>query len=91
MQDQHPYWFASRSVDKEAASRRVRLLAVAGLVFAFCAGLQGCASDQSWPTLSKITDLGNIMSPEERQKAVQELQKDGQKPSDTGQPTKDPQ
>jgi len=47
----------------------------AAVLFAACAGLQACSSDPSWPTLSKVTDLTNIMSAEERQKAVQDLQK----------------
>ncbi len=49
--------------------------AAAGVAFAFCAGLQACSSDPSWPTLSKVTDLTNTMTAEERQKAVQDLQK----------------
>jgi hypothetical protein len=52
-----------------------RTLRRAGILFALLAGLQACASDPSWPTLGKISDLTNIMSAEERQKAVQDLQK----------------
>jgi hypothetical protein len=47
----------------------------AGILFALLAGLNGCASDPSWPTLGKISDLNNILTTEERQKAVQDLQK----------------
>jgi hypothetical protein len=46
-----------------------------GILFALCAGLQACSSDPSWPTLGKVSDLNNILTTEERQKAVQDLQK----------------
>jgi hypothetical protein len=52
-----------------------RTLRRAGILFALLAGLEGCASDPSWPTLGKISDLNNILTTEERQKAVQDLQK----------------
>ncbi|MGO9546550.1 MAG: hypothetical protein ACLPPF_17360 [Rhodomicrobium sp.] len=54
---------------------RFRQMAAAGAVLALCAGLQACASDPSWPSISKVTDVGNVMTAEERQKAVQDLQK----------------
>jgi hypothetical protein len=47
----------------------------AGILFALCAGLQACSSDPSWPTLGKISDLSNVLTAEQRQKAVQDLQK----------------
>ncbi len=46
------------------------------LALALCAGLPACSVDPAWPSLGKISDLSNILSPEERQKAVQDLQKD---------------
>jgi hypothetical protein len=90
MQNQHG--FASRFGDGKAASRRLRQLLAGGVALAICAGIQGCASDQSWPSLAKITDISNVMTPEQRQKALQELQKDGQStPADAGQAAKQPQ
>ncbi|MGO8955131.1 MAG: hypothetical protein ACLQF2_17645 [Rhodomicrobium sp.] len=58
--------------------RRVVQIAAAGVAFALCAGLQACTSDPTWPSLAKVTDLTNILTPEERQKAVQDLQKSDQ-------------
>ena len=59
--------------------RTSRLAAGAGLFFA-CAALSGCADDpnSTYPSLSKITGLGDILTPEERQKAVQDLEKQQQ-------------
>ena len=37
--------------------------------------LTACAEDPKYPSLSKISDLGTILTPEERQKAVEDLQK----------------
>jgi hypothetical protein len=67
--------FAPRPVYKGEAARRVRLLAGVGLVLALCAGLQACASDPSYPSLAKITGLDSAMGPDERQKAIQDIQK----------------
>jgi hypothetical protein len=47
----------------------------AAILFALCAGLQACSTGPDWPTLGKISDLTNIMTAEQRQKAVQDLQK----------------
>ncbi len=79
---------ALRSAFNRRVGRGVRLIAAAGLAFALCGGLQGCASDPAWPSLAKITDLGNIMTPEERQKAVQDLQNGGNRNSSPGSPAK---
>jgi uncharacterized membrane protein YgcG len=49
---------------------------------AICAGLTACAEDPKYPSLSKISDLGTILTPEERQKAVQDLQKQDQAHTD---------
>ena len=45
------------------------------MAVSLCAGLTGCADDPKYPSLAKISDLGSILTPEERQKAVQDLQK----------------
>ena len=50
-------------------------------VAVICAGLSACAEDPKYPSLSKISDLGAILTPEERQKAVQDLQKQDQEHS----------
>ncbi len=51
----------------------------AGIVVAsLCTGLTGCAEDPKYPSLAKISDLGSILTPEERQKAMQDLQKQDQ-------------
>jgi hypothetical protein len=50
-------------------------VAGAGIWFALCAGLQACTSSPDWPTLGKISDLTNVMTAEQRQKAVEDLQK----------------
>ena len=47
-------------------------------VVAMCVGLTACAEDPKYPSLAKISDLGSILTPEERQKAVQDLQKQDQ-------------
>ncbi|HWJ17399.1 MAG TPA: hypothetical protein VNR65_01605 [Geobacterales bacterium] len=51
-------------------------------VAAMCAGLTACAEDPKYPSLSKIDDLGTILTPEERQKAVQDLQRQEQSHTD---------
>ncbi|MGO9486665.1 MAG: hypothetical protein ACLPX9_19165 [Rhodomicrobium sp.] len=50
-------------------------MAAAALALSLSAGLGACASDPEWPTIGKITDLENVMTPEQRQKALEELQK----------------
>jgi hypothetical protein len=47
----------------------------AALALALCTGLGACSSDPSWPTIGKMSDLGNVMTPEQREKALQDLQK----------------
>lgn len=58
--------------------RRVAGFAAAALALALCAGVGGCSSDPAWPVLGKVSDLTGTMTPEERQKAVEELQKNNQ-------------
>ncbi len=40
--------------------------------------LGGCASDPKYPSLGTITDLGTVLTPEQRQKTVDQLNKDDQ-------------
>lgn len=68
---------------------RIADVVARGLAITLCAGLAACAEDRNFPSLSKISDLGSILTPQERQKAVEELQKQDQahsnsplKPSD---------
>jgi hypothetical protein len=51
--------------------RRARVV----ILFALAAGLQACSNATEWPALGKISDLDNILTTEQRQKAVQDLQK----------------
>jgi hypothetical protein len=39
------------------------------------AGLRACSSDPSWPSAGQISDLTHILTPEERHKAVEQLEK----------------
>ena len=66
--------FAFSNRSKAAFRQTARITAGAGALF-LCAGLTACAEDHNYPSLAKITGLENILSPEERQKAVQDLQK----------------
>ena len=58
--------------------RKVASLGASLMAVAICAGLSACAEDPKYPTLAKVTDLGTILTPEERQKAVEDLQKQDQ-------------
>jgi hypothetical protein len=68
-------WYALQYSGVGRIARNLLRGGGAGLLFAICAGLQACSSDPSWPALGKISDLSNIMTAEQRQKAVQDLQK----------------
>ncbi len=57
---------------------RIEILVAKGIAIALCAGLAACAEGRNYPSLSKITDMGNILTPQQQQKAVQELQKQDQ-------------
>jgi len=73
----------------EASGRRfVRLAAGAAATLALCCVLQACGSDPEWPTLGKVVDV-DAMTPEQRTKAVQDLQKDnpGQNAGTPAKPT----
>ncbi len=49
--------------------------AAAAFALALCTGLGGCTSGPEWPSVAKISDVGNVMTPEQRQKALQDMQK----------------
>jgi uncharacterized membrane protein YgcG len=78
MQDNAGLEFALRRAFDGETQRRLAGVAASFLAMAFCAGLAACAEDPKYPSLSKITDLGSILTPEERQKAVEDLQKQDQ-------------
>ena len=63
---------------------RIGQLAAACMALSLSGGLPACTSDPAWPTLGKVTDIGNVMTPEERQKALQDLQKDDQGQNTSG-------
>jgi hypothetical protein len=65
------------SLGSQSISRITRFTLIAACL-SVCAGLPGCADspNSAYPSLSKITDLGNILTPDEQKKAVQDLQKD---------------
>ena len=68
---------------------RLGRAAAACISLLLAAGLPACTADPSWPALGKVTDLGNVLTPEERQKAVQDMQKSQtQNSSATGTPAK---
>ena len=68
-----------RFVPRAALNAKPRSLAAAALAsLALCGGLSACAEDPNYPSLSKVSDLGSILTPQEQQKFVSELQKDGQ-------------
>ncbi len=81
---------ALRTLPARTTARRMTGAAAAVLALALCTGLGACSSDPSWPTLGKVSDLTNVMTPEERQKALQDLQKgdQAQTGSTTGTPAK---
>jgi hypothetical protein len=66
-------WDALRRMRVRNIARRMAGPAVA----LFALALGACAQDTGWPSLNRITDLTGIMTPEERQKAVQDMQQKG--------------
>ena len=74
-------WGALRRSQAPDGARRKTGAAI--LALAICAGLGACASDPGWPTMGKISDMSNVMTPEQRQKALQDLQKSDTSPSST--------
>jgi hypothetical protein len=67
--------FALRSEVAGLFGRTFRGFLACGGIFALCASLQACSSDPSWPSAGQISDLTHILTPEERQKAVEQLEK----------------
>ncbi len=67
---------------------RISRLAAACIALPLSAGLPACTSDPAWPTLGKVTDIDNAMTPEQRQKALAELQKTDQNNNAAGAPAK---
>jgi hypothetical protein len=65
-------------IEHKINARACARLAAACFIAMFGALLSGCAEDPKYPSLTKISDLENILSPEDRQKAVQEMQKQEQ-------------
>ena len=70
--------FALRAGLGSKKRRVVGRAAASLLAIALCAGLSACAGSENYPSLAKIADIGQIMTPEERQKTVDDLQKQDQ-------------
>ncbi len=69
--------FASRM--SGISQMRLARFAAAGMAIALCASLAACAETTSaYPNLAKIADAENILTPEERQKALEDMQKQQQ-------------
>jgi len=66
--------FALRAASKSKRPIRARVGASL-FVIGFCLGLAACAEDASYPSVANISDLGTVLTKEERQKTVEELQK----------------
>ncbi len=71
MQDKFSFRFAW--LDGAVGRRAGCLLAVT-----MCLGAAACADARNYPSLSTISGLGSILTPQERLKAVEELQKQDQ-------------
>ncbi len=67
--------FVLRDEFKTERPRRLRQMAACFIAVGMCAGLGACAEDADYPSLAKIEDVGTVLTPEERQKALAELQK----------------
>ena len=61
-----------------AQPRSMASMAAMLAALALCVGVSACAEDRNYPCLSKVSDLGSILTPQERQKFVNELQKESQ-------------
>ncbi len=70
--------FALRKGHESSAPRRVAGLLSLFSALALCGSLGACAEDSKYPSLSKITDLTDILSPEDRKKALEDMQKQEQ-------------
>jgi hypothetical protein len=67
--------FTLRAGFRAEKLRFLRAAAASVIAIALCAGLSACAEDTRYPSLSKIDDVGTVLTPEERQKAVEDLKK----------------
>jgi hypothetical protein len=67
--------FVLRAEFKGGRTRRLGSVAAGFIAIGLCAGLSACADDANYPSLAKIADVGAVMTPEERQKAMEDLQK----------------
>ncbi len=65
--------FALRAEFGAGRPRRLGRAAAALIAAGLCAGLASCADDGAYPSLAKIEDVGTVLTPEERQKAVEDL------------------
>jgi hypothetical protein len=70
--------FALRAEFEAERPRRLRRAAAGFMAIGLCAGLAACAEDLNYPSLGKIDDVGTVLTPEQRQKAVDDLQKQDQ-------------
>lgn len=70
--------FALRAGLNVTKQQRVVRAAAGLFAIALCAGLCACAEDMNYPSIAKIADIGRVLTPEERQKAVEDLQKQDQ-------------
>ena len=75
----------------ETLKSLIASVAAKGLAITLCIGLAACAEDRNYPSLSKISELGGILTPLERQKAVEELQKQDQAHSNSSLKSSDQQ
>jgi hypothetical protein len=85
----HPesYVIALRSGGARVFGRRAKEIFAGGTILFVSAALQACSSDPSWPGTVQISDLPKILTPEERQKAIEQLQKNNpSQPASTSKP-----
>jgi hypothetical protein len=67
--------FTLRAVFKVGVPRVLRGVSAGLMATGLCLSLAACADDTRYPSLSKIDDVGTVLTPEERQKAVEDLKK----------------
>ncbi len=79
--------FALRAEFKSSMARAARFGASVFVAIGLCTGVTACADDGGYPNLARISDVGTVLTPEERQKAVEDLQKNGVRTSDASKNT----
>jgi hypothetical protein len=67
--------FALRAEYKAKCASVARFGASGLVALGLCLGLAACVDDGNYPDIAKISDVGTVLTPEERQKAVEDLQK----------------